>query len=80
MNAPFQMQEQKLPDVYLSGDTVEKILMLLNNSLIFVKAEGNVMRPFVDPTPIINIIQAALQSVSTNASPPDETRQYETKQ
>jgi hypothetical protein len=80
MNAPFQLQEQKLPDIYLSGSTVEKILMLLNNSLIFVKTDGGTMRPFIDPTPITNIIQAALQAASTNMSLPDETRQHETKQ
>jgi hypothetical protein len=70
MNAPFKVQSQKLPDVYLDGDTVEKILMLLNNSLIFVKSQDGSMRPFVDPAPIINIMQGAIQS----AMKPPETQ------
>jgi hypothetical protein len=61
MNAPYKVQSQKLPDIYLDGDTVEKLLMLLNNSLIFVKAQDQSMRPFIDPAPIIQILQGALQ-------------------
>jgi hypothetical protein len=62
MNAPFKVQSQKLPDIYIDGDTVEKILMLLNNSIIFAKSNDGSMRPFIDPAPLINIINGAINA------------------
>jgi hypothetical protein len=62
MNAPFRMPTQHAPDITLSGETVEQLLMLLNNAVIFVKASDGSMRPFVDPQPISQILGAALQA------------------
>ena len=64
MNQPFKVPTQKLPDIYLSGETVEQILMCLNNHIILAKTQDGSMRPFVDPTPIIQIISAALQEAA----------------
>jgi hypothetical protein len=61
MNKPFTIQTQKTPDIYLSGEAVDQIIMFLNNALIFGKAQDGSMRPFVDPGPIGNIIHAAIQ-------------------
>jgi hypothetical protein len=62
MNAPFKFPTQHAPDITLSGETVEQVLMMLNNAVIFVKAQDGSMRPFVDPTPISQILGAALQA------------------
>jgi hypothetical protein len=59
---PFQVQPQRLPDILLGGAAVEQILMALNNHIILAKTQDGSMRPFVDPTPIQQIIQAALQA------------------
>ena len=71
MNAPFKLPGiQKTPDLLLSGETVEQMLMALNNSIIFAKVQDGAMRPFVDPTPIIQILQAALQEAVKSPEPP----------
>jgi hypothetical protein len=62
MNAPFKPESVQLPDVLLSGEAVGHILNALNNSIIFAKTQDGTMRPFIDPAPISNIIQAAIQS------------------
>jgi hypothetical protein len=64
MNAPFRMPTQHAPDITLSGETVEQVLMMLNNAVIFVKAQDGSMRPFVDPTGILQILGAAMQAAA----------------
>jgi hypothetical protein len=66
MNAPFRMPTQHAPDITLSGETVEQMLMLLSNATIFARTPDGSMRPFVDPQPIVQILGAALQA----AAPP----------
>jgi hypothetical protein len=58
----FRPQIQKTPDILMSGEAIEQILMACNNHIIFAKTQDGSMRPFVDPTPIAQILQAALQS------------------
>ena len=71
MNAPFKLSGiKKTPDLYLSGETVEQMLMALNNPIIFAKVQDGAMRPFVDPTPCIQILQAALQEAVEPTDPP----------
>ena len=67
MNASFKAPTQRLPDITLSGQTVEQLLMLLNNAVIFAKAADGSMRPFVDPQPISQIIGSALQAAISPA-------------
>ena len=55
---------QKLRMLYLSGETVDLMLMALNNAIIFAKVQDGAMRPFVDPMPLIQILQAALQETT----------------
>lgn len=55
-------QMSKLPDIYLSGETVEQIIAHLNNSVLFAKSPDGSMRPFVDPIPITQIIANAIQA------------------
>jgi hypothetical protein len=62
MNQPFRMPTQRMPDVLLSGEAIEQILICLNNHIILAKTQDGSMRPFVDPTPVIQIISAALQA------------------
>ena len=62
MNAPFKTNTQKTPDIYLAGETVDQLMMLLNNAIILAKAQDGSMRPFVDPQPIMQIIGGALQA------------------
>jgi hypothetical protein len=52
--------ENRLPDITLSGEVVEKIRMFLNAPVIFAKAQDGSMRPFVDPLPIDQIFQQAI--------------------
>jgi hypothetical protein len=61
MNAPYKPAQQKTPDVLLSGEAVDQIMLHLNNAIILAKAQDGSMRPFVDPTPIQQIIFAAVQ-------------------
>ncbi|HXB13754.1 MAG TPA: hypothetical protein VNZ45_17325 [Bacteroidia bacterium] len=61
MNAPFSPPVQRAPNIHLAGEAVEQIIMHLNNSIIFAKAQDGSMRPFVDPQPIIAIISGAIQ-------------------
>jgi hypothetical protein len=63
MNAPYKPQIQRTPDIYLSGEAVEQILAALNNAVIFAKVnQDGSMRPFIDPTPIGQIIIGALHA------------------
>jgi hypothetical protein len=71
MNAPFRMPTQHAPDITLSGETVEQILMLLQNPVIFAKVPDGSMRPFVDPTGILQILGAALQAAQRPAGEND---------
>jgi hypothetical protein len=64
MNAPFKLPVNRVPDLYLSGETVEQMLLALNNAIIFAKVQDGAMRPFVDPTPLIQILQAAIQAAN----------------
>jgi hypothetical protein len=61
MNAPFNQQVQKTPDITLSGETVDRLVICLNNSTILAKGHDGAMHPFVDPQPIMQIIMGALQ-------------------
>jgi hypothetical protein len=62
MNMPIRNEPIKVPDILLSGEAVSNILMALNNAIVFVKAQDGSMRPFVDPGPIHNVIQEAIQT------------------
>jgi hypothetical protein len=67
MNMPFKPQNQKTPDIYLSGEAVDQIISNLNNSIILAKASDGSMRPFVDPMPIMQILSAAIQAAAQEA-------------
>jgi hypothetical protein len=58
----FRPQTIKTPDILMSGEAIEQLLMCCNNHIIFAKTQDGSMRPFVDPTPITQILQAALQA------------------
>jgi hypothetical protein len=62
MNAPLREQTIKIPTITLPGETVERLLNLLGNGVIFVKSADGSMRPFVDPMPITQLILAAIQA------------------
>ena len=62
MNAPFKPDTVTLPDVLLSGEAVGHIISALNNGIVFAKVSDGSMRPFIDPAPISNIMQAAIQA------------------
>jgi hypothetical protein len=62
MNQPFKVPTQRLPDIHLSGEAVELILASLNNHIILAKTQDGSMRPFIDPTPIQQIIAGAIQA------------------
>jgi hypothetical protein len=62
MNAPFKPETAAIPDILLSGQAVGLIINALNNGIIFAKVADGSMRPFIDPTPISNIIQAAINA------------------
>jgi hypothetical protein len=62
-NTPFKLQNQsKTPDIILSGETVDQIMILLNNTIILARSQDGAMRPFIDPMPIIQIIGNAIQA------------------
>jgi hypothetical protein len=61
VNLPFKAPIQKTPDIYLSGEAVDQVLFSLNNAIIFAKSQDGSMRPFIDPTPITQIIMGAIQ-------------------
>jgi hypothetical protein len=63
MNSPFKPPQSKTPDIYLSGEAVNAIILALNTPTILAKASDGSMRPFIDPSPIGNIIFSALQAV-----------------
>ena len=62
MNAPLREQTIKIPAVTLPGETVERVLSLLGNGVVFVKTADGGMRPFVDPMPITQLILGAIQA------------------
>jgi hypothetical protein len=62
MNAPYKPESAKLPDIYLSGEAVGHIITSLNNAIILAKTQDGTMRPFIDPTIISTIINAAVQA------------------
>jgi hypothetical protein len=72
MNAPFKLPVNKTPDILLSGETVEQMMVACNNTVIFAKVQDGSMRPFVDPSPIIQIMQAAVQAALSST---EETKQ-----
>jgi hypothetical protein len=65
----FVPQIPRTPDILLSGQAVEQILMACNNHIILAKTQDGSMRPFVDPTPISQIIGAALQATVVKEQP-----------
>lgn len=67
-----QTQNVPVPDVLLPRDSVGQILLALNNAVIFVKASDGSMRPFVDPMPIQQILQQAINAAMKAAQPPGE--------
>lgn len=70
MNTPFKPQVAITPDILLSGEAVNQIIMALNTPTILAKASDGSMRPFVDPSPIGNIIFQALQAAGVPAIDP----------
>jgi hypothetical protein len=64
MNTPFKPQLHITPDIYLSGEAVNQIIIALNNPTILAKASDGSMVPFVDPSPIGNIIMAAIEAAN----------------
>ena len=62
-------QNVPVPDVLLPRESVGQMLLALNNAVIFVKAQDGSMRPFVDPMPIQQILQQAIQ---TAMNPPGD--------
>jgi hypothetical protein len=62
MNAPLREQTIKIPTITLPSETVERVLTLLGNGVIFVKSADGSMRPFVDPMPITQLILGAIQA------------------
>jgi hypothetical protein len=69
MNTPFRPSLPKTPDITLSGDAVNQIIIALNNPTILAKSSDGSMRPFIDPSPIGNIIAAALEEASKEQDP-----------
>lgn len=72
MNLPFKAPIQKTPDIYLSGEAVDQVLFSLNNAIIFAKSQDGSMRPFIDPSPITQIIMGAIQEA---LKPEDQSSQ-----
>jgi hypothetical protein len=64
MNIPFK-QQQKAPDVILTGEAIENILQHLNNTILYAKSQDGTLRPFCDPTPVIQILMFALQKAES---------------
>jgi hypothetical protein len=62
----FKPQMQRIPDILLSGEAIEQILMACNNHIILAKTQDGSMRPFVDPTPITQILGAAMAAQREN--------------
>lgn len=55
-------QQVPVPDVLLTREAVGQMLLALGNAVIFVKAQDGTMRPFVDPMPIQNLLQQAINN------------------
>jgi hypothetical protein len=64
VNAPYKPMQQKTPDVLIAGETIDQMLLHLNNQIILAKAQDGSMRPFVDPMPIIQILLGAVQQAN----------------
>jgi hypothetical protein len=64
MNTPFKPPGTATPDIYLSGEAVNQIIIALSTPTILAKASDGSMHPFVDPSPIGNIIMAALDAAN----------------
>ena len=64
MNDMSQQQPQQVPvpDVILPKEAVGQMLIALGNAVIFVKTQDGTMRPFVDPMPIQQILQTAINA------------------
>jgi hypothetical protein len=65
MNVAYKPETVQLPDIILSGEAVGHIINALNNAIIFAKSQDGTMRPFIDPVPISNIMQAAISAAMT---------------
>jgi hypothetical protein len=65
MNAPMR-QQVKTPGIIIPGETVEQLIAHLGNAVLYAKSPDGLMRPFVDPLPVIQIISAALQEAQRN--------------
>jgi hypothetical protein len=72
MNTPFKPPASTTPDILLSGEAVNQIIMALNNPTILAKSSDGSMRPFIDPSPIGNIIFQALQAAGVPLVDPNE--------
>jgi hypothetical protein len=60
MPSEFNNKPMIPPDITLSGTIVDKICQHLTNPTILVKGSDNNMHPFVDPNPILAILQEAI--------------------
>lgn len=60
MNDQTMLQQTPIPDVLLTKEQVGQILMALGNTVIYVKAQDGSMRPFIDPIPVQQILQQAI--------------------
>jgi hypothetical protein len=47
------------PMVVLTGPALDRLLLYLNTATVLVKGQTGAMHPFVDPMPILQILQAA---------------------
>jgi hypothetical protein len=72
MNIPFKPQTMKTPDIYLSGEAVNQIIVALNTPTILAKSSDGSMRPFIDPSPIGHIISAALEAATAESMAPEQ--------
>jgi hypothetical protein len=68
MNVQSKGQQQKTPDIHLTGETVEQIMQYLGNIIVYARSQDGSLRPFVDPTPVVNILTGALLQAETKAN------------
>jgi hypothetical protein len=52
------------PDTTLSGNVIEKIHGYLTNPMILAKGSDGNMHPFVDPNPILQLLQEAVTAAA----------------
>lgn len=59
---PYEMGKTPTVNIALSGATVDQIMILLNNPLVFCRTTTGALHGFVDPLPIIAILREAIQT------------------